>query len=126
MAQFNLPDGRWIKMRVPTVNEHLAIADLPDIRALPKEEQHAANVARLRFYRDTFKAATIETSWGGDVGDVPIKVLYSLITPWLRAAEDDAVPPASGSSSDTPQDEPRSQEPTANRRRSSGRRSSRS
>lgn len=112
MPRFNLPDGRWLRMRLPTVNEHLAIADLPDITKLPREEQPAAKVERLRFFRDTFRSATEETSWGGDVGELPVRTLSALITPWLRAAEDDAVPPDSGSNSPTSQDEPRSPAPT--------------
>lgn len=127
MPKFTMPDGRWVRLRLPTVNEHLTILDLPTT------DTNDAKAERLRFWRDTFVDATRESSWTvkeGDTerpanaGDLSIPEMFSLIQPWLRAAEDDAVPPASGSSSATPRREQRSQAPTASKRRSGGRGSS--
>ncbi len=64
MPRYNLSNGRWILMRLPTVNEHLAFTDLPDVKALPPEQRTKANVERLRFFRDTFRAATLALSSG--------------------------------------------------------------
>src|SRR3954463_14080143 len=110
MPKLTLPDGRWLVMRLPTVNEHLGIIDLPEAKTGP------ARTERLRFFRDTLRAATLETSWGGDAGDLSIVQMSKLINPWLRLAEDDAVPPEPGSSSETSPVEQRSQVQTASRR----------
>lgn len=120
MPKIVLRDGRWLQMRLATVNEQLAIIDLP------AATEKGARIDRLRFFRDMLRDATSETSWGGDPGDLSTADMSSVIQPWLRATEDDAVPPDSGSSSDTTRRAPSSQAPTGSRKRSPGRRSSKS
>lgn len=115
----SLADGRTIRMRLATVNEQLAIMDLPLART------KAAQIERLRFWRDLFRDATVETSWGGDVGELTSTQMFALVGPWLELREEEAVPFVSGSSLDTPPSEARSPEQTADGNAPQSRRSSR-
>lgn len=96
IVRVELPDGRWARMHKPTVDQQLGMIDLDE------SDTPDANIARLRFFRDTFRAATVETSWGGSLGDGDVGDMYDWIGPWMRATEDAAFPPASGTATDTP------------------------
>ncbi len=89
MPRITLPDGRWLDMRLPTVNELLDIDDLPEA------EGDTEAFKRIRFWRNTLRAATSATSWDGDPGDLSIVDMMGVVGPWISAKDEDAVPKAS-------------------------------
>lgn len=101
MPRITLPDGRWLDMRLPTVNELLDLDDLPT------EEGNGGEFARMRFWRNTLRAATSATSFG-DVGDVSVADMMLIVSGWLTARDEDAVPLASGTTSVTTSPRPSS------------------
>lgn len=103
MARIDLPDGRWLDMRLPTTDEWLALLEAEDA------DDPVSWVKRVRDMRDALNAACRETSWGGKPSDLSPGVLTSVLVPaWLKATEDDALPPASGTDSGTTSPEPSS------------------
>ena len=92
MARIDMPDGSWVEARLPTTDEYLALLDRPD---------DTPRVAVVREARDLMNAACSATSWGGRPSDLPPLRLVGLGVRWVTLAEDDAVPPASGTGSVT-------------------------
>jgi len=97
MPRINLPDGRWVDLRLPTTDEWLTILDDPD--ADPDDDM--AGVKRVRVVRDALNAAFTATSWDGKPSDLDPVTLTKMAGPWLAATQDDAIPPASGTGSGT-------------------------
>lgn len=121
IIRISLPDGRWLDMHRPNVNQQMAIMDLSE------EDSPEANNARTRFYWGVLRESCEQTSWGGDIGDgLSLDDLPDIVTRWMAASENDAVPLGSASDSDTQSPQPQSEAPTAKRRKSSTRRSSKS
>ncbi len=113
-----LSDGRTMELHLSTVGDQIDIVDF--------DYKKVGRLDRLKFYLDLLGKRLIEKSWDGDLRDLTPQQLVTVFQQWLRAVEDDAVPPASGSSSATPRREQRSRPRTASARRSSGRASSKS
>lgn len=117
MPRFTLPNDRWIDLELGSVNDLLEVIDLPEA------EGATALIERMRFYRDLFRKKATATSWNGDAGEMTATEMSGLVSKWLNATEEDAVPLAPESDSDTPSPEPPSEAPTAKPRRSASRRS---
>lgn len=117
-VKLHLPDGRWLEQRPLSVNDQIAIVDLP--------KEFNKRIERMRFWADLFRRRNVALSWEGDPGDLTPEEMIGIVPAWIAGTEDDAVPPASGSSSATPRRSQRSPARTANGRRSSGRGSSKS
>lgn len=115
VVRVDLPDGRWMRLQIASVDDQIAILDMPD------STTNELAIANTRFVRDMLSARHIENSWGGaPFAGIALDELMWLVNRWLEATEETAVPLASGSSSGTPPDQPRS----ANRRERRSRRSS--
>lgn len=67
------------------------------------ESIQAIYFQRLRETVARMTGACLATSWGGPLPDrVTRDELYGLVRQWRLASEDDALPPANGTSSETP------------------------
>jgi len=97
LVRLTLDDGRWLDCRLPTTDEFLDILDSRD----GGDDDPRSFVTQVRLVRDAMNAACEATSWGGRPSDLPPATLARLLPRWLNAAEDDALPPASGTSSGT-------------------------
>lgn len=115
LATVTLPDGRWLRLHVASINQQLLI-----------DGNSKATKANARLWYDELRRSVVETSWGGDVGDgLGMHELLAVVNRWMVATEDVALPLASGSDSETTPSEPDSPKPTASRpHRSRSRRSS--
>lgn len=114
-VRVELPDGRWLRFQIASVNDQLAVIDLPE----SKTEETA--IANTRFARDLLTERHVENSWGGEpMAGVALDELMWLLNRWLEATEEEAVPKATGSDSETQPAQQRS----ANRRQRRSRSSS--
>jgi len=111
VVRIHYPDGQWVDMRLASVDQQLSLVD--------SDYEELAPIEQMRFLRELAKDSFVRCSWGpGTIGAMSLGRLTDLLGPWLRATEDDAVPPPSGSSSDVPSPKPRSRRQTARGRRS--------
>lgn len=97
MARIDFPDGRWLVIDPMLVDDELALADLAEA-----EGDYKGQVAFVRGMRDLLDARITSTSWGGGAGKMTKAEMYGVFAQWRVATEDDALPPVSGTSSETP------------------------
>lgn len=117
-VKIDFPDGRSLELHLPSVGDHIKIVDF--------DYENSKRMDRLRFYLGLVENRLISKSWDGPVDELTPDELTHVFGQWLGLTEDDAVPPAPGSSSGTPLPEPRSRRRTASGSRSTGRASSKS
>lgn len=123
VVKLDLPNGRWLRMHLATVNQQLEVSDLP---AIPPGDDESFK-ARYREWLSLLDEACEETSWHGRVGDgLALSEVQPTLERWLVLTEDDAFPLASESDSGTSSAEPLSEAPTADPSPSTGRRSRKS
>lgn len=110
MPRIDLPDGRWVELRPQYLSEKNRILELP------AKVAEGRLIDLLNGYADIIRPAVLALSWEGDITDMPELRLVELIRQWARITEDDAVPPASGTTG-----KPTSCRPASTRRRSGSR-----
>lgn len=91
MPRITLSDGRWVELRSMWISDKLRLIDLAAMQTTPIE--------RLRTYAEVMEPAVREKSWDGSLLDMSEQQFLTALRDWGQAAEDDALPPASGRSS---------------------------
>lgn len=97
MARITLSGDRWLDVTPMLVDDELEIADLTEV-----ENDFKGQVAFLRGLRDIVDRHTIAASWDGGAGRLTKAEMYSVLGQIRVVTEDDALPPANGTSSETP------------------------
>lgn len=97
MARIDLPDGRWVDLRPQYLSDKNAIIALNE----RIEGDNGRYIDLVNGYADILRPAVLATSWGGDIAEMPERRLLVLLADWARLTEEDAVPPASGTSGET-------------------------
>lgn len=97
MARLVLSEGRWADLRPMLAKDEMLIGELVDLEN--------KDTAYFRIKRDMVRAldaATREASWVGGFGELPKDEILTAILLWDRLTEEEALPPDSGTSSETP------------------------
>ena len=97
MARLTLSEGRSANLRPMLAKDLMLLGDLLDL--------NARDTGYFKVYKrmvQALDAATIDASWEGGFGELPKDEILSSILMWDRATEDEALPPESGTSSETP------------------------
>ncbi len=98
MARIDLPDGRWVNLRPMWLSEKVAIVAYEE----ETEGKQTSYLERMTAYAALLRPGITETSWGGDIADMPETTMLNIMARWQTISEDDALPPVTGTSSETP------------------------
>ena len=96
MDRIDLPRGRWVRFGRP-----MYISDKRAFKALAEAEK-MPYLEMMDGYIGILEPAVAEKSWDGPLDQVTEEELLTLSQAWQQQTEDAAVPPVSGTSSETP------------------------
>lgn len=96
MDRIDLPRGRWVRFGRP-----MYISDKRAFRALAAAEG-MDYLDMMAGYVGVLEPASAERSWEGPFDQLTEDELLHLAQRWAQQTEDAAVPPATGTSSETP------------------------
>lgn len=96
MEKINLPRGRWVRFERP-----MYIADKREFRRL-SEAEGLTFLEMMDGFIKVLEPAVAEKSWAGPLDQVTDDELLHLSQTWQQQTEDAAVPPETGTSSETP------------------------
>lgn len=96
MERIDLPRGRWLRFDRP-----MYLSDKRAFRALAAAED-MDYLDMMAGYVGIIEPAVAERSWAGPFDQLTEDELLSVARAWGQQTEDAAVPPATGTSSETP------------------------
>lgn len=97
MARLVLSEGRWADLRPMLAKEEMLIGDLVELSG---KDTNYFRVKKAMV--QALDGATREASWEGGFGELPKDEVLTAILLWDRLTEEEALPPDSGTSSETP------------------------
>ena len=99
MARLELSEGRWANLRPMLAKDEMLIGELAELEETRDASSYFRVKARMVRALDD---ATREASWEGGFGELPKDEILVALLKWDRATEEEALPPDSGTSSETP------------------------
>ncbi len=100
MARITLSDGRWLDMRPMYISDK--------VRILKVQERDEADTVTEAEYFDlviemvgVIEPGVTAKSWDGPITDITDTQLVTIARDWASMTEDDALPPESGTDSET-------------------------
>lgn len=99
MARIALSEGRWADLRPMLAKDEALMAEFSDLEGSTDWKAYYRLKARMTAALD---AALREASWEGGFGELPADEAPVAFIKWDNATEEEALPPDSGNSSETP------------------------
>jgi len=99
MARIELSAGRWVRLRPMLAKDEALIGRMAEL----EDTNDATGYFKLKAQMmDQLDEATLESNWEGGFGELPKDELLVVLLQWDRSTEEEALPPDSGTSSETP------------------------